>query len=72
LDFDILRLTLTSSVYVLEDAVLLMGLVNERLILLMDGEQGKNASHVLRGAAPAGWIPFGNYSFNLRILVLIE
>jgi hypothetical protein len=64
------RLTLTSPEYGLEDAELLMGLVNERLFLLMDGEQDGNASYIWRGAASSGLIPPGNYSFNLRLLVL--
>ena len=69
LDSIIPRLTLTSPEYGLNDAVLLMGLVNVRLVLLMDGGQDGEASYVWRGAASVGLIPPGNYSFNLRLLV---
>ena len=69
LDSVIPRLTLTSPEYGLNDAVLLMGLVNVRLVLLMDGGQDGETSYVWRGAASVGLIPPGNYSFNLRLLV---
>ena len=69
LDAIIPRITLTSLEYGLDDDLLLMGLVNPRLVLLMEESKDEETSYVWRGAASAGLIPPGNYSINLRLLV---